>query len=140
MAELLYDELTLFGICFLLGAALAFAYDLIRIFRLLVPHADIVVDLEDLAFWLFTAWTVFGTLFKYNQGALRGYAFIGMFAGVIIYALTLSRLIMYIVRKMVPYWKKGFAWLFKPFRQFVGFLRKELKNAKDEFTIALKGR
>ncbi|MCR5702001.1 MAG: spore cortex biosynthesis protein YabQ [Lachnospiraceae bacterium] len=140
MAGLLYDELTLFGICFLLGVALAVVYDLVRIFRLLVPHMDIIVDLEDLAFWLFTAWMVFGTLFKYNQGALRGYAFIGMFAGVIIYALTLSRLIMYMVRKLVPYWKKCFSGIFKPFKQFAGFLRKELKNAKDEFTIALKGR
>jgi spore cortex biosynthesis protein YabQ len=121
MAGLLYEELTLFGICFALGIALAFAYDVIRIFRLLVPHADIVVDLEDLLFLLVTVWMVFGTLFKYNQGALRGYAFIGMFAGVIIYALTLSRLIMYIVKKMVPYWKKCFAWVFKPFKRMVRF-------------------
>ena len=39
MAELIYDEITLFGICMLLGAGLSLVYDLIRCFRLLIPYA-----------------------------------------------------------------------------------------------------
>ena len=140
MAELIYDEMTLFGICMLLGAALSFVYDVIRSFRLFVPHLDVFVDIEDLSFWMFTAWMVFRTLVIYNRGALRAYAFIGMFLGVIIYSLTLSKLLLYIVHKMVPYWKKLFKLLGKPFVFMGKFARKTLKNIAAEVKIAVKGR
>ena len=102
MATLIHDEVRLFGICFLLGGTLAFFYDCIRIVRMLIRHKDWIVDLEDLGFWLVTAWLVFCTLFTYNRGALRGYAFFGMFLGVVFYALTLSRIILFFVGKMIP--------------------------------------
>ena len=140
MADLIYDEMTLFAICMLLGAMLAMVYDIIRIFRLLVPHADIIVDIEDLVFWIFTAWMVFRTLVIYNRGALRAYAFIGMFLGVILYSLTLSKLLMYIVRRMVPYWKRFFSLMGRPFRIFGHFIRKTLKNMASQVKIAIKGR
>ncbi len=140
MADLIYDEMTLFAICMLLGAILAMVYDIIRIFRLLVPHADIFVDIEDLVFWIFTAWMVFRTLVIYNQGALRAYAFLGMFLGVILYSLTFSKLLMFIVRRMVPYWRGFFGLLTKPFRILGHFVRKTLKNMAAEVKIAIKGR
>ncbi len=140
MAELIYEEMNLFGICVVLGAFLAFVYDIIRILRLLIPHKDIFVDIEDLAFWLFTAWMVFKTLVVYNRGALRAYAFFGMILGVVIYAFSLSKLILYIVRKIVPYWKKCFCILFKPYTCLRGVIRKMLKNVVSEVKIAVKGR
>ena len=140
MAGLIYDELTLFGICMLLGAALAFVYDVIRCFRIFVPHPDVVVDIEDLSFWMFTAWMVFSTLVIYNRGALRAYAFIGMFLGVVLYTLTLSRLLLYIAHKIVPYWRKFFKLLGKPFAAMGRHIRKSLKKVVSEVTIAFKGR
>ena len=140
MADLIYDEMTLFGICLLLGAGLAFVYDIIRILRILVPHHDAIVDIEDLAFWMFTAWMVFRTLFIYNRGALRAYAFFGMFLGVIVYALTISRVLLHIVRKIVPYIKGFISFLLKPLVILKGYIRKTLKNIVAEVTIAVKGR
>ena len=132
--------MTLFGICLALGAFLAFVYDIIRILRLLIPHKDKVVDVEDLVFWIFTAWMVFRTLVVYNRGTLRAYAFLGMFLGVIIYAFTLSKLIIYIVRKIVPYWKKCFHILMTPFVILRCSIRKMLKNVAAQVKIAIKGR
>jgi len=140
MADLIYNEMTLFGICLLLGAALAFVYDIIRILRLFVPHKDVVVDVEDLAFWIFTAWMVFRTLVVYNRGALRAYAFLGMFLGVVIYAFTLSKLLLFVMRKLTPYWNKCFHALGTPFRRLKEFVRKELKKIVAEVKIAVKGR
>lgn len=140
MAELIFDELHLFGICLLLGAAIAFIYDVIRIMRLLIPHKDVFVDIEDLIFWLFTAWIVFWTLFTYNRGSLRAYAFMGMFLGVIIYALTLSRILMFLIHKMIPYWRGFLVFLSKPFKKMRNSLRKTLKNMVIQVTIAIRGR
>lgn len=140
MAMLIYDEVELFLVCLGLGAILAFIYDMVRIFRLLFRHKDWVVDLEDLLFWLFTAWLVFRTLFIYNRGALRGYAFLGMFLGVMIYALTLSRLFLKATAKLVPYWKKIGNFARKPFCFFGQFVRKRLKNIIIQVKMAIRGR
>lgn len=140
MAMLIYDEVELFLVCLGLGALLAFIYDVVRVFRLLFRHKDWLVDVEDLLFWIFTAWLVFRTLFAYNRGALRGYAFLGMFLGVMLYALTLSRLFLLIVEKMLPYWRKVGDIMKKPFLFFAQFMRKRLKNIITQVKMAVKGR
>lgn len=140
MAMLIYDEVELFLVCFGLGMVLAFIYDMVRIFRMLFRHRDWLVDVEDLMFWLFTAWLVFRTLFIYNRGALRGYAFLGMFLGVMLYALTLSRILLKVVTKLVPYWKKAGNFIRKPFAFLWQFLRKRLKNIITQVKMAVKGR
>lgn len=140
MAAVIYDEVELFGVCLLLGMGLAFVYDCVRVFRLLFRHGDFLVDAEDLVFWIFTAWMVFRTLFYYNRGALRGYAFFGMFLGVLCYSLTISRLILYMAKAFAPFWERGKEFLKKPFRKLRFFLRKVLKNAVTQVTIAMKSR
>lgn len=140
MAELIYDEAELFTVCLLLGMVLALIYDGIRIFRLLLSHKNWVIDLEDLSFWIFTAWLVFRTLFRYNRGALRGYAFLGMFFGVLLYAFTLSRLLLFLAEKFLPYWIKFKNLLKKPFIFLSKFIRKGLKNMAADVKMAVKGR
>lgn len=140
MADLIYAEAELFVVCLLLGAVLALVYDGVRIFRMLFPHKEIVVDLEDLVFWMFTAWMVFRTLFYYNRGALRGYAFLGMFLGVLIYMITVSRILMFLADKIVPYWKKGFRLAVKPLVFLKQSVIKILKKAVTEVKMAVKSR
>ncbi len=144
MADLIYDEMQLFLVCFLLGASLAVIYDVFRILRMLFVHWDWLVDVEDLLFWVLTTWCVFKTLFHYNEGVLRGYAFLGMFLGVIVYTLTLSRLLLFLVRSILPYWNKlknkvgGCAK--KPVLALRSKCRKALKNIATDVTMAIKGR
>lgn len=140
MADLIYDEMQLFGICMLLGAMLALVYDGVRIFRLLFCHRDWMVDVEDIAYWLFTASMVFRTLFRYNQGALRGYAFLGMFLGVIVYVVSFSKLLMYLVKKMLPGWDWVKHHVRRPFDWLSSRARKALKNMILEVKMAVKGR
>lgn len=140
MADLIYEELELFAICLLLGAALAAFYDGVRIFRMLFRHANWLVDLEDLAYWILTGWMVFKTLFYFNRGALRGYAFLGLILGVVIYVMTLSHLILFLTEKMLPFWNKGKGYLKKPFTLIFNFIRKALKNIIIEVKMAVKGR
>lgn len=140
MADLIYEEVELFVVCLLLGGFLAMVYDGIRIFRMIVRHGEVVVDIEDLLFWLFTAWMVFRTLFYYNRGALRGYAFIGMFLGVLLYTLTISRMLLFVAHKMVPIFRRGWNFATKPWRYLKEKLRKSLKKAAAEVKMAVKSR
>lgn len=140
MAGLIYSEMRLFGICFLLGMALGLLYDIFRIFRMLIPHKNIFVDLEDLIYWVLTAYLVFRTLFQFNEGKLRGYAFLGMFLGVLIYTLTMRQLLLLIVKKLLPFWIKGMGFAKKPFKRLAGYIRKALKNMVLEVKMAIKSR
>lgn len=140
MADLIYDEAHLFFVCFVLGVVLALVYDGVRVIRLLFSHRDWLVDMEDLLYWIFTAWMVFRTLFHYNQGMLRGYAFLGMFLGVVSYLLTLSRILLHGVRCVVPYWERIKQHVKIPFVKANNWCRKALKNIASEVTMAMKGR
>ncbi len=140
MADLIFDEAHLFAVCVLLGAFLAFVYDAIRIFRFMFRHADWLVDVEDLLYWIYTAWTVFRTLFQYNQGVLRGYVFVGMFVGVTGYLLTLSSLLLFLVRKGLPFWEQMKRHMKIPFGYVKQFVRKTLKNIATSVTMAIRGR
>lgn len=140
MADLIYDEIRLFLVCLALGSLLALLYDGIRIFRMMFHHWNWVVDVEDLAYWIVTAWLVFRTLFAFNRGALRGYAFLGLFLGVVCYMLTFSKLFMWSAGKMLPFWNKGKQILKKPLISLGNILRKGLKNVVSDVKIALRSR
>lgn len=140
MTLLIYNEVRLFFICFLLGAGIGMFYDGFRILRMLIHHHELVTDIEDLVFWLITAWFVFQTLFQYNQGDLRGYAFLGMFMGVILYVCSLSRLLLYLIKKLLPIWNKGKECLKKPVGIFKSGITNLLKKLVFEVKMAIKGR
>ena len=38
---------------FLMGIYITFVYDILRIFRRVIPHKDLMVSLEDLVFWIY---------------------------------------------------------------------------------------
>ena len=140
MSSLIYDELTLFFICMITGAALASVYDGIRIVRMLIHHRDWIVDLEDLMFWIGTAWVVFRILFAYNQGQFRAYAFLGLFLGFGLYIGTVSRLLFFVVNKIMPYYKKILSYVKKPFSYLKRRMRKGLKNLQTQVKMAIKSR
>ncbi len=140
MADLIYDEIHLFTICLLLGGMLTLLYDGFRIFRILFQHRNWMIDIEDLMYWIFTAWMVFRTLFDYNQGILRGYAFLGMFLGALIYFLTISRTLLRMVKYVLPHWNKLKLHVKKPITYVIQKFRKMLKNMVVEVKMAIKGR
>lgn len=140
MAMLIYAEVELFLVCLGLGAILAFIYDMVRILRLFFRHRDWWWIWKICCFGYLLHGQVFRTLFIYNRGALRGYAFLGMFLGVMLYALTLSRLLLKIAAKLIPYWKKAGNFAKKPFRFLAKFIRKRLKNIITQVKMAVKGR
>ena len=57
---------------FLLGAVLMVSYDLLRLFRLLVPHGSLWTGLEDIFYWIYCAVMTFSLLFWENSGVVRG--------------------------------------------------------------------
>ena len=99
MSESIYLVAELAASSFFLGIILLMSYDLLRLFRLLIPHGPLWIGLEDFAYWIYCAVMTFLLLFYENSGVLRGYVIIGVFSGMILYDRIVSQPVFSILKK-----------------------------------------
>ena len=100
MSDYIYLEAELAVHSFLLGIVLMVSYDLLRLFRLLIPHKPLFIDLEDFIYWVYCAVMTFLLLFYENSGVLRGYVIIGVFVGMILYDRIVSQPVFSILKNI----------------------------------------
>ena len=83
-------ELQFFGLAVLRGVFILVLYDLLRIFRRVLPHGVWAIALEDVLYWIATALLIFQLLYRENDGAVRGYALLAVASGMVLYHQTFS--------------------------------------------------
>lgn len=107
----------------LMGIFITFVYDLLRIFRRVVPHGNFLVSLEDIAFWIYCATEVFMLMYHESDGTLRWFAVLGAMVGMLAYKKLCSpffvKYVSFVLQKVLGYIGKLSSILLKPFR-FVG--------------------
>lgn len=104
----------------IMGVFITFVYDLLRIFRRVVPHNRFWVSAEDLGFWGFCAAEVFLLMYRESNGTLRWFAILGALVGMIVYKKTISNiLVKYVSLALI----KVFSLLFK----LLSFLTRPLR-------------
>lgn len=74
----------------LMGIFITFVYDILRIFRRVIPHGGFMVSLEDLGFWIYCAAEVFLMMYHESDGNLRWFAVIGALVGMLLYKKLFS--------------------------------------------------
>ncbi|WP_432630769.1 spore cortex biosynthesis protein YabQ [Brotaphodocola sp.] len=72
------------------GIVLMMIYDIFRLFRLLVKHSAWMIGVEDVIYWVFASFTVFGLFYLENDGALRFYMIGVVILGMILYDRIVS--------------------------------------------------
>ena len=97
MSPVILEELQSAFVSVLYGAWVTVVYDLLRIFRRIVPHGNVLIGIEDFFFWIWTAFWSFSVLYRENDGSLRMYTIIAMGIGMILYHQTLSNLLVKIL-------------------------------------------
>jgi len=142
-----------------MGMFITFVYDLLRIFRRVIRHNGFWVSLEDLLFWGFCAVEVFLLMHRMNNGTLRWFAVLGALAGMLIYLMTVSRILVpylsLLLRKLLAVVGRILAFVFRPAaaagravkkeshrmlglcRRFFHFLKKRLTIMKKVLTMIL---
>ncbi|MDP4095041.1 MAG: spore cortex biosynthesis protein YabQ [Bacillota bacterium] len=75
------------------GAIISFIYDLFRIKRKAIKTGTLGMLLEDTLYWIIVTIVIFFIVYLSNDGELRGYIFIGVILGVILYLLLLSKFV-----------------------------------------------
>lgn len=134
----------------LMGIFITFVYDILRIFRRVMPHGGFLVSLEDLAFWIYCAAEVFLMMYHESNGNLRWFAVIGALVGMFLYKKLVSPRFV----KYVSLWLgKVLKFLLKPFRlakakgkaaaktagsKFYRLMRRGKRHVKIRLTFFLK--
>lgn len=93
-----------------MGVLITFIYDVLVIWRRIVPHKPLWEALEDLGFWVFCAVYVFMWLYRESNGMLRWYAVAGALLGMLCYKKIASDCF---VKYMVRILEKVLACLWK---------------------------
>lgn len=87
-------QAALFLLCALLGGSMGLLYDGLRLLRRMIPHRRMLVQAEDGIYWMTVAVLVFAVLLRQNHGQIHLFLLLGIFGGMGLYGLTLSRLVM----------------------------------------------
>ena len=104
----------------LMGVFITFIYDILRIFRRVVPHGGFLVALEDIAFWIYCAAEVFLLMYHESDGTLRWFAVLGAMIGMFSYKKIIStffvKYVSLLIQKLLLLISKVCGILLKPFR------------------------
>lgn len=128
MSEVILGELQVVGTAFFCGALITIVYDVLRIFRRVISHGNVWIGIEDLLFWIWTSFWIFGVLYRENDGNLRLYTMISMALGMILYHKTISEPLVDVLGTV---FRKVVGLLLLPIRflkKYIRFFGKKLKN------------
>ena len=88
------------------GFLIGMIFDCFRILRKSFKTPDFVTYIEDVLFGIITGLLILYSIFKFNNGELRFYLFLGIFIGLLIYLLIFSKAFMKICIFIISIIKK----------------------------------
>ena len=97
------EQAAIFAISFLCGAGAAFIYDFIKILRIYIKHSVVVVQIEDMSYWLICSFVFFNILIDINAGDMRFYIPSGFFIGMAIYFIVFDKVIVFCLEKVINF-------------------------------------
>ncbi|MDY3919263.1 MAG: spore cortex biosynthesis protein YabQ [Candidatus Limivivens sp.] len=140
MSEVICGEARFFLISVLTGAVILMGYGLIRAVRLEFPRGSLRMGLEDFLYWTAAGVAFFLVTFWKNSGMLRGFAFVGLLLGMILYYYLLDHLVIWIVSKLLHFLFTPFRFLLKKIRIFTRKTLKKYEKRIKMFLNRVKGK
>ena len=132
------EELVLFGLSCLCGAAMGVFYDVFRAFRLMLRHSTALVFIEDIIFLLGCGILINTFAQAAARGELRFYYFIGSALGFTVYFFTVGSVVILTLRKLITLTKRIIKLLLMPFRTPFAFLCRKVREKFGGSTEILK--
>ena len=97
----LHAQAQLFLLTVLMGGGMGLLYDALRVFRHAISHKGFWIQLEDGLFWFLAVFLVFGVMLRASGGEIRFFSILGLFGGMGLYWLTLSRLVIAVSDRII---------------------------------------
>ena len=91
MKQLIAQQVQFILLMTMSGMSLMAGYDVLRLFRWLIPHGEIAVAVEDLFYWMVVSVPVFYLFLAFHDGMIRWYGLVSVFGGIVLYEYGLSR-------------------------------------------------
>lgn len=96
-----YSQEQVFIFFFIIGIIISMFFDFFRVLRKSFNTSNLVTFFEDLIFVLISGFLFIFSIIKLNGGEIRFFLFLGVFSGILIYSLTLSRLYVIIFYEII---------------------------------------
>ncbi len=113
MSELISNQLYVFLIYSFSGVIIGLFFDVFRILRKSFKTPDFITYIEDIIFWILTGLFLIYIIFKFNNGEIRSYIFIGLGIGILLYLLIFSKYFIKINVIIIKYLKAIFRTIFQ---------------------------
>lgn len=84
-------ELLVFVVAVLSGASVRLAYRCLGCFRDIVPHSLLLINIEDILFWISAAIYLFIQIYQTNSGSIRWHFILGAAFGAIFMTFFVKR-------------------------------------------------
>lgn len=121
------NQAYLFIIFILNGFLISILFDLFRILRKSFKTTDFITYIEDIIFWILATLIILYSIFKFSNGELRAYIFIGIALGIVIYMLLFSKIFIKINLRIINVLKSLIDFLIiKPIKFIIKLLEKLL--------------
>lgn len=108
--EEVYKQLFCLFVFTITGISIGILFDIFRILRKSFKTVDWITYIQDILFWILTGIIILFSIFQFNNGEVRGYIFIGIILGVLLYMLTISKYlikcsvtIINLIKKIISY-------------------------------------
>ena len=122
------NQIYVFLIFIIDGILIGLLFDFFRILRKSFHTSNVMTYIEDIMFWILTGIIIMYTLYVVCCGEIRIYMFIGIFIGVCMYILTISKYIINISIKIIMFFKKVTIFVFGPFISWAKFIHNNIKK------------
>ncbi len=138
MSSVIRQETAVFLFFTLHGALLTMSYDVLRALRRSARHSLLLLSLEDFLFWMAAGFQTFYLAFRESDGAIRGYAVVGMLLGSVLYHVTLSPVIVKLLSALFRCFAGAWRMMKRPCRVLRKLVQKNCKNCKKRIENARK--
>ena len=119
------NQAYIFLIFILNGFLIGIIFDAFRILRKSFKTKDFVTIIEDIIFWIISGFIIFYSVFKFNNGEVRGYIFLGILFGAIIYLLAFSKIFINVSVSVINIIKRIFNYaIIKPIKFLIKMFKK----------------
>lgn len=125
-----------------MGIFVTFVYDILRIFRRVIPHNNFFVSLEDCLFWVYCAIRVFLLMYHESNGTLRWFAIFGALSGMYVYMRLVSpffvKYVSWLLQKLLHILGKILGFLLRPVVRFIKRIRERLVRAAKRRAVKIQ--
>ena len=124
-----FTQEQIFIFFFIIGIIIGVLFDFFRAIRKNFVATDIATIIQDILFLILSGSLIICSIIKLNNGEIRFFIFLGIFLGILMYSLTISKLCVIILYEIVKGCKKIFLFPYFCYKKIINNKKKaEIKR------------